>query len=120
MKPALRIMLVIYCLLFTYCCVWIPWRVTTWRRWDSPRHFAEVTYSLLWLAPGRGYDSHLLTALPDIPLITLRILALTALAIALVIRGSLIESRPSAGCQIPAAAVLPKASSLLRQAQAHT
>ena len=81
MKPAPRIMLVIYCLLFTYCCVWIPWRVTTSWGSEPVRHLATVEYSLIWVAPGRDYGRHLVAAIPDIPLITLRILALTALAV---------------------------------------
>jgi hypothetical protein len=65
MNRAQRIILVLYCLLLTYCCVWIPWHVPA-------RHFAEgavrpaadLGYGLLWVVP----NSY---ATPDLPRIEL-------------------------------------------------
>lgn len=74
MNRAQRFVLVLYCLLLAYCCVWIPWHV-------PPRHFAEgairpaedLGYGWLWAVP----NSY---ATPDLSRIVLRFGAATALA----------------------------------------
>jgi len=76
MNRAQRIVLVLYCLLLAYCCIWIPWHVPA-------RHFVEgairpaedLGYGWLWVVP----NSY---ATPDLPRIELRFGAATALAAA--------------------------------------
>jgi hypothetical protein len=77
-KPQ-RVILAIYCLLLAYCCVWIPWRVTVTA---GKRQLTDVVYSLVWVVPD-------LSAVPDLKLIFLRIVALTAISAAAVITAEL-------------------------------
>jgi hypothetical protein len=76
MKRAQRIVVILYCLLLTYCFVWIPWH-------EPARHFAEgairpaedLGYGWLWAVP----DSY---AAPDLQRMALRFVAATAVAAA--------------------------------------
>jgi hypothetical protein len=67
-KPQ-RIVLVLYCVLLTYCCVWIPWYVS------NDQDHVNIGYGWLWNGP---VD----IAVPDLPRICLRIVAATALSAA--------------------------------------
>jgi hypothetical protein len=75
---------VIYCLLLAYCCIWVPWRETII---IGQRKADDVVYSLVWAAPNTyqlGY-----AAVPDMHLIFLRIVALTAIISAVFILAGL-------------------------------
>jgi hypothetical protein len=73
-KPQ-RIVLVIYCFLLAYCCVWIPWHVTL----GYARTNVDVIYSFVWAAPNFGFV-RAYSARPAMQLIFLRIVAITAVA----------------------------------------
>jgi hypothetical protein len=88
MSWAQRIIVVIYCLLLAYCCIWVPWRETVTT--GGERKFDYVAYSLVWAAPNTyqlGY-----AAVPDMHLILLRIVALTAITSAVFIIAGLLSS----------------------------
>jgi len=75
MNRTQRVFLVIYCLLLAYCCIWVPWRETI--TIGGQRKVDYVASSLVWAAPNTyqlGY-----AAVPDMHLILLRIVALTAI-----------------------------------------
>jgi len=114
MTRAQRIVLILYCLLLAYCCVWIPWKGTN----DLGRQ--RMGYGWVWAGPQyprppaplavptatpkksdqpvpsyesseveeydpvgdqhREWDSMSRFAIPDLTLISLRIIAATALA----------------------------------------
>jgi len=71
-----RIVLVIYCLLLVYCCLWIPFHVQTYRQGVGSTGYYRMGYAWLWIGPDRY-------ATPDGPLILLRLVAATALSSAL-------------------------------------
>src|ERR1035438_5875726 len=81
MNRAQRVVLILYCLMLAYCCLWIPWSVTYG---FEERKTSKVVYSFLWAAPnlGRYWGT---AAIPDMRLVALRILAITALAGAAII-----------------------------------
>src|SRR5450755_705303 len=85
MTKSHRIVLVSYCLLLAYCCVWIPWCI--------PRHDStceRVGYGWLWAGPaikGDVFDQVFPDphpqwdrAIPDLELMALRILAASAVS----------------------------------------
>lgn len=83
MNTSQRVVLVLSCLLFVYCCTWIPWHVPA-------RHFADgvirpatdAGYKWLWIVP-QPY------AVPDLVRIGLRLCAATAVSFALFIVAAL-------------------------------
>jgi hypothetical protein len=80
MAKAQRVVLILYCLLVVYCCVWVPWHVV-----QSPGsdgfHQWRVGYNWLWSGPPLGdVDRGNLYGTPDLAVIGLRLLAATALA----------------------------------------
>ena len=82
-----RAVLALYCIVLAYCCVWIPWRVTTLGR----HNLIEIEYSFVWRAPS-GYNG----VEPDVQLILLRIGAATAVAGALFLLAPVITRRSAA------------------------
>ena len=84
MNQAQRIVFILYFLLLTYCCVWIPWRFQIHSPSDSyrPDGYYRTGYGWSWVGPrnpqSRRYDSSY--AAPDMPLIQLRIVAVTSIA----------------------------------------
>lgn len=76
MNPMQRIVLAIYCFLLAYCCIWIPWRVT----FTGSGVGHSVLYSFVWAVPDGGYAPGYTVAVPEMHLIFLRVLALTAVA----------------------------------------
>jgi len=74
-------------LLLVYCCVWIPWRETTI---IGQRKLDDVIYSLVWDAPNIYQLCY--AAVPDMHLIFLRIVALTAIMGAVFIIAGLLSS----------------------------
>jgi hypothetical protein len=101
MTRAQRLVLIVYCLLLAYCCLWIPWRVPVgllhirYERvgygwvWAGPYRSAPVVYD----HPAKSADGWQIvaeedarppapTAVPDFPLMTIRFLAATALSAA--------------------------------------
>jgi hypothetical protein len=68
-----RIVLVIYCVLLVYCCLWIPFHVQTYRQGVGSTGYYRMGYAWLWIGPDRY-------ATPDGPLIVLRLVAATALS----------------------------------------
>jgi hypothetical protein len=105
-----RIVVILYCLLLAYCCLWIPWRVpynraaTAYERagygwiWagphrsapidrasyaDTPAHSAKPSYGLTVLGEVDIYNlprADDAIAEPDLRLMVLRFIAATALA----------------------------------------
>ncbi len=73
MRRSTRIVLVAYCLLLAYCCLWVPWHIA------PGTDYIRVGYGWLWVGP-TTHDFEGALAAPDLPLIGLRILALTAIA----------------------------------------
>ena len=101
MNRAQRVVLAAYCLLIFYCSVWVPWCVSGKRSYES--YHERVGYGWLWAGPHRDatiafpsktdpdttyeeVDARTRgdedTAMPDLPLVGLRFLAVTALAVA--------------------------------------
>ena len=86
MNKAQRITIVVYCLLLAYCCLWIPWRVQIHVPSDSyrPTGYYRVGYGWSWDGPkdpaANPYRSS--NATPDLPLIELRFIAVTAITAA--------------------------------------
>ena len=76
MTKAQRVILASYCLLLACCCVWIPWRVTFA---SGKRQISNVVYSPVWAVPNVGYEPGF-KAVPEMNLILLRIMALTAIS----------------------------------------
>ena len=72
MNKAQHIVLILYCLLLAYCCIWIPWHIA------EDQDYLRVGYGWLWAGSSKGGP---LTA-PDLPLIFLRILAVTSVSAA--------------------------------------
>lgn len=68
MTLAQRIVLVLYCLLVVYCCVWVPWHVRLPEVGE-----VQLGSRWLWTVDSGG---------PDISAIGLRLLAATALGVA--------------------------------------
>jgi hypothetical protein len=68
MNRAQRIIIVLYCLLVVYCCVWVPWHITL-----STVGEVQAGYKWLWTVNPGG---------PNMAAISLRLLASTALGIA--------------------------------------
>lgn len=84
MNRAQRIVLILYFLLLTYCCVWIPWRLEIHSPSESyrPAGYYRTGYGWSWVGPSnpqsRRYDFSY--AAPDMPLIQLRIVAVTSIS----------------------------------------
>ena len=90
MNQAQRVVLILYCLLIVYCCVWIPWHTPARHLADGAiRSGEDVGYSWLWVVP----DSY---ATPDLARIVLRFVAVTASAAALFFLAGLWKSAPGA------------------------
>src|SRR2546430_17218544 len=68
-----RIVLVIYCLLLVYCCLWIPFHVQTYRQGVGSTGYYRMGYAWLWIGPDRY-------ARPDVTLIVLRLAAAPGLS----------------------------------------
>jgi hypothetical protein len=98
MNRSQRIVAVLYCLLLAYCCAWIPWHVQRSSRFTT--FYVRSGYGWLWTGPQQycppppgehsaylceidnakpAYDEN---ASPDLELLALRLLALTAIAAA--------------------------------------
>jgi hypothetical protein len=84
MNRAQRIVFILYFLLLTYCCVWIPWRIQVHIPPESqrPGGYYRAGYGWSWVGPSGPqslrYDSSF--AAPDMPLIQLRIVVVTSVA----------------------------------------
>jgi len=76
MNRAQRIIVVIYFLAVTYCCIWLPWISTTQL---SAGKLIEISYSFVWAAPNCYCRADNGIA-PDMQLIFLRIIAVTSVA----------------------------------------
>src|SRR5207237_9733127 len=68
-----RIVLVIYCLLLVYCCLWIPFHVQTYRQGVGSTGYYRMGYAWLWIGPDRY-------ATPDATLILARLVSASALS----------------------------------------
>jgi hypothetical protein len=94
-----RMIVVTYCLLLAYCCLWVPWHVKLrypqgaseragygWV-WAGPYRSPDVVYNPPRKIPGTDaeilgevdLDPSPLDAMPDFPRIALRIIATTSL-----------------------------------------
>lgn len=76
-KPQ-RFILTAYCLLLAYCFVWIPWHTT------QPMENIRLGYGWLWVGPPESVPLSNLAA-PDVPLVVLRLLAITVIAAAAIV-----------------------------------
>jgi hypothetical protein len=108
-----RSIVILYCLLVVYCCVWIPWRIQvhTPSEWQRPSGYYRAGYGWSWVGPRNPqslrYDSSY--AAPDMPLIQLRIVAVTSIAAGgFVFSGMLAKSAPRrqtllnlSACRVP-------------------
>jgi hypothetical protein len=75
MNQIQRIVVVIYCLLLAYCCIWVPWQIVG-TVGSAPEHkISNIIYSPVWDAPIGSYETS-----PDMRLIILRAVAITAIA----------------------------------------
>jgi hypothetical protein len=78
MNKLQRVVLILYCLLVVYCCLWVPWHIAQAPASDTPDEL-RVGYGWLWIGPSEpAYYNE--SATPDISIIGLRFLAATALA----------------------------------------
>jgi len=71
-----RVVLVVYCLLVVYCCVWVPWHLV-----QGSDRLRMTGYGWVWSGPPTTEISPMLTT-PDLSIIGLRLLAATALGAA--------------------------------------
>ena len=87
-----RIVLIAYCLLLAYCCIWIPWRVTFVIETQSsvgsdivnPYQGEKIVrsqsvYSFVWNAPSDERNLRWIPT-PAVDLILLRIVGVTAIS----------------------------------------
>ena len=75
MNQIQRIVVVIYCLLLAYCCIWVPWQIVG-TVGSAPEHkISNIIYSPVWDAPIGSYETS-----PDMRLIILRAVAITSIA----------------------------------------
>jgi hypothetical protein len=51
-KGSLRVILVVYCLLLAYCCLWVPWRIPAVRSAADFAHMRYVPFGYGWLWAG--------------------------------------------------------------------
>jgi hypothetical protein len=79
-KPQ-RVVLIVYCVLLAYSCLWIPWRVPKGGYTHMPTAFERLGYGFAWVGPSTPNYLNLY-ATPDMPLIALRVFALSAVAAA--------------------------------------
>jgi hypothetical protein len=81
MTHSQRIVLVLYCLLVVYCCVWVPWHVQLHISQELNRPTSiRMGYGWVWAGPSQSVpwdDQH---STPDLPSIGIRLVAATALA----------------------------------------
>jgi hypothetical protein len=68
-----RVVLILYFVLLTYCCVWVPWHLV------QSEDRVRAGYGWLWAGPNTTDVPSSLTT-PDLSIIGLRLLAVTALA----------------------------------------
>lgn len=80
MNRMLRVVLVLYCLLFAYCCLWVPWHLV------QAQDRVRAGYGWLWRGPVNPPVDAILTT-PDLAIIALRIPALTAITAAVFLVG---------------------------------
>lgn len=91
-----RMFLIVYFLLFTYCCIWVPWSVKV-QSPSGPSGSYRFGYGWLWAGPDiSGHDfggksNWVVLATPDVPAIVLRIAALTAVSLAVITATSLVK-----------------------------
>jgi hypothetical protein len=76
-----RVILVLYCLCLAYCTIWIPWRNPP----GGHEPYIRLGYGFLWVGPKDSSSFYDWFATPDIPVIVLRVFALTAIAAAALI-----------------------------------
>jgi len=67
MNRTQRVILALYFLLVAYCCVWIPWHVR-----GEPDYSIRAGYGWAWVGPSER-------ASPDVAVIVLRLMAVTAI-----------------------------------------
>jgi hypothetical protein len=111
MNKAQRIVLIVYCILWAYCCLWVPWRVPI----STHNRYERAGYGWLWAGPYRSapivYDPPqesvkgwqvsreedarppARTAVLDVPLIGMRLLAATAIGGAAFLIAGMLKNR---------------------------
>lgn len=72
MSRSRRIVAVLYCLLVAYCSLWVPWHM------GQGEAYERIGYGWLWIGPPLPNHGAIICA-PDIPIITLRFIAVTAI-----------------------------------------
>ena len=81
MTRVTRFVLIAYCLLILYCCLWVPWHVVQSPGASEGSYQFRTGYGWLWSGPNLSNESEAQTySTPDFPIIGLRLLASSALA----------------------------------------
>jgi glucose dehydrogenase len=81
MNRTQRVVLIVYCVLLAYCCVWVPWHVEMHISQDLSRPTSvRMGYGWLWAGPSDSDVQRPASATLDLPIIGLRFLAVTAIA----------------------------------------
>lgn len=85
MNQTQRIVLIAYCLLVVYCCVWVPWQFASQPNYLPEGHYLPYRYGYgwLWAGPDRAVGFVGPYATPIFSIIVLRLVAATALGGAL-------------------------------------
>lgn len=97
MKRSQRIVLVFYCLLIAYCCVWIPWHVPN----RAATTYERAGYGWLWAGPSPkgdifdqiAADPNMQRAVPDLELMGFRLLAVSAVSGAAFLFAGILKSQ---------------------------
>ena len=80
-----QLVLVLFCLLIVYCCIWVPWHIVSGPANDGPSSQVRVGYGWLWAGPRLSNPVLIdsgeaqLTS-PDLSIIGLRLLAVAAVS----------------------------------------
>jgi hypothetical protein len=79
MNRASRIVLILYCGMILYCCLWVPWHLV-----QSPAtegfHEWRTGYGWLWSGPSSASGEGGAYSSPDLTIIALRLIAASTIA----------------------------------------
>jgi len=90
MTRAQRIVLIVYCLLVFYCCLWLPWHVVRNPSVELPHQF-RTGYGWLWIGPSSTNGG--IYSTPDLSITGLRLLAATAISGAAFLLAGMLRSQ---------------------------
>jgi len=81
MNRAQRGIVILYCLLLVYCCVWIPWHFALAGERYGHRYI-RAGYGWLWRGPSTGNSFDDLRSSPDLAIVAMRFVVITTICIA--------------------------------------